>query len=319
MNPEIIVIGSLNHDLVLRVPLFPSVGETVFGDSLQTFSGGKGANQAYAAAKLGARVAMVGQVGNDPAGEAQISNLSSVGVDTANIMRDPRAPTGAAVIALEQNGENRIIVVPGANSSFSPEKLVPSETLLRFSHVVLLQFEIPFLTVMKAIELAKAGGSRVILDPAPAPVQGLPDELFPQVDYLTPNLSELARLSGTALNDESPSDAIVSAAHRLLARGVRKILAKSGSRGVIIISEDAVDTIDAFNVAAVDSTAAGDCFNAAFAVALVRGKSEHDAATFAAAAAACSVTRIGAQASMPTLVEVEALMRSQPRHQNAPR
>jgi ribokinase len=301
-EPEIVVIGSLNRDLVVRVEKFPGRGETVPGMSLETFCGGKGANQAYAAAKLGGRVAMAGAVGNDDAGKAQIANLKSVQVDITCIGRADGIPTGTAIIALEESGENRIMVIPGANGGFTPDKL-PLQ-LLRSCRVVLLQLEVPPPTVEKAIEEAAAAGVRIILDPAPAPDSPFSARLLARVDYLTPNLSELAKLSRAPLRDDSPLELIAVAARSLCSRTV---VVKLGPRGALIARREGFEHVPAFNVVARDTTAAGDCFNGAFAVALVEGKSEREAALFANAAAAYSVTRIGAQASMPDMSEVQAL------------
>ena len=252
---------------------------------------------------------MIGQVGKDSAGDAQISNLAEVGVDTTNIARDPFLPTGTAFIGVECTGQNRIVVIPGANGSFQPERLAVHDSVLKSSRIALFQLEIPLATVTKAIEYARAGGALVILDPAPAPDHPLRPDLLAQVDYLTPNLSELAILTGRPLHDDSPVEEIVVAARTL---GARAVLAKMGERGVLIVTADKSEHVPAFKVAPVDTTAAGDCFNAAFAIALTQGKTERDAAIFANAAAACSVTRIGAQPSMPTIAEVQRLIRAQP-------
>jgi len=303
---KIVVAGSLNMDLVAGVREFPAAGETVLGEDFRTFAGGKGANQAYAAARLGAHVAMLGQVGNDAAGEAQIRNLASVGVDTDSIGRDPDRPSGTAIIAVDAAKENRIIVIPGANGTFTPERLEKSRELLTGAALVLLQLEIPLDTVLAAARRARDGGARVMLDPAPA--RPLPAELVERVDYLTPNLGELATLTGTRLGADSPIGDIIAAARDLCARGARKVIVKLGGRGALLVSRDEYHPWPAFQVEAVDTTAAGDCFNAAFAVALVEGRSEIEAGVFASAAAACSVTRPGAQASMPSREEVEALV-----------
>lgn len=313
MKAEIVVVGSLNNDLVVGVSQFPGPGETLPGHSLQTFCGGKGANQAYAAAKLGGPVAMIGQVGNDAAGQAQIANLAAAGAETKHILVDSEAPTGTAVIAVERNGQNRIVIIHGANGSFGPEKLAGSEELLRSCRIALFQLEIPPATVLRAVEVARSGSATIILDPAPAPRDGLNDELLSKIDYLTPNSTELGALANAKLTDESAEDQVIRASRHLIERGVRKVLAKLGGRGTIIVTESSAEHVPGFAVTAVDTTAAGDCFNAAFAVALLQGKSDRDAALFANAAAACSVTKHGAQPSMPALAEVESLLRAQNR------
>ena len=305
--PEIVVAGSLNLDIVATVERFPAAGETVAGEDLRTFPGGKGANQAYAAARLGARVAMVGRVGNDAAGETLIESLVSASVDTVGIGRDPDRPTGTAIIAVDVGRENRIIVIPGANGAFTPERLERNRELLARAAIVLLQLEIPLDTVLAAARWAREGGARVMLDPAPA--CPLPAGLEPRVDYLTPNLGELAALTGAELTGESPLPDIIDAARVLGTGGARKVIVKLGERGALLVSHDEHHLWPAFPAEPVDTTAAGDCFNAAFAAGLVSGRSEIEAGVFACAAAAISVTRKGAQASMPSRDEVEALLK----------
>lgn len=306
MREQIVVVGSLNQDIVLNLRRFPQLGETVTGASLRTFCGGKGANQAFAASRLGGRVAMVGQIGNDVAGDAQLQSLRAVGVNVEHVARIEHESTGTAVIAVEEGGENRIIVVPGANGSFSAAAFEASKPLLAEAGALLIQLEVPLATVARAIEIAHQGGACVILDPAPA--QDLSDTLLSQVDYLAPNLSELAHLSGDLLTHDSDEGRIVAAARKLCARGVGSVIAKLGSRGVILVSVQDSQVVPGFPVTAIDSTGAGDCFLGAFAAALMRGESERDACRFAAAAAAIAVTRAGAQASIPDFDEVQRLL-----------
>ena len=313
MSDHIVVVGSLNQDLVLGLRRFPDLGETVTGRSLRTFCGGKGANQAFAAAKLGGRVSMVGQIGADAAGDAQLQSLRAVGVNVEHIVRIKNESTGMAVIAVEDGGENRIIVVPGANGSFTAAALAPSKLLLAEAGVLLVQLEVPLTTVTRAIEIAHQGGACVILDPAPA--QDIPDSVLSQVNYVTPNLSELASLSGDRLVHDSDEGAIVAAARKLCARGVRTVIAKLGSRGLILVSARDFQFIQTLQVTAIDSTGAGDCFLGAFAAALMRGESELLACRFAAAAAAIAVTRHGAQASVPELAEVQQLLAANKAHE----
>lgn len=303
-NADIVVVGSLNADLVASVARFPNAGETVAGERFETFCGGKGANQAFAAGRLGASVAMIGQVGADSFGDRQLENLASVGVQTNSILRDPDQPTGTAIIEVEQRGENRIIVIPGANGSFTSERLARSANVIRRAKWVLLQLEIPSATVGEAIRIAGEGGARVILDPAPA--FALPEEWLCRVHYLTPNLSELALLTGVPLNEESDLTLIARTARRLCARGVERVIAKLGARGALLVTEEDEIHWPVPQVNPVDTTAAGDCFNGAFAAELACGKTETEAAAFAVAAAALSVTRPGAQASMPGRVEVKS-------------
>lgn len=313
---RIVVVGSLNSDLVAFLDEFPGPGETVTGHDFKTFPGGKGANQAYAAARLGAATAMIGQVGQDAAGDIQIRNLQQAGVETSHVCRHESAPTGTAIIGVDRARQNRIVVIPGANGAFTPAHLEPCATLLGEADFVLLQLEIPMETVIAAARLAKAGRAQVVLDPAPA--APLPAELWGQVDYLTPNVSELATLAGIALQEAS-DDAITDAARTLCWRGVPRVIAKLGERGAMLVSSDEVQHWPAFPVTPVDTTAAGDCFNAAFAAALLDAapagnaraftSADHArAGRFACAAAAIAVTRPGAQPGMPTRDEVEALL-----------
>ncbi len=308
MRDQIIILGSLNQDLVVNLRRFPEPGQTVTGQSMQTFCGGKGANQAFAVGRLGGRAIMIGQVGDDAAGQAQIQSLSSAGVNVDHLRRIPSQCTGTAVIAVDASGENRIIIVPGANGSFSPDAVEPCAGLIAGAAALLVQLEVPLETVARAIAIARAGGARIILDPAPAPTQALPDAILSGLDYLTPNLTELACLTGDSLSEDADEARIVTSARKLCARGVRTVIAKLGSRGAIVVSAQAFEPVPAFRVSPVDTTAAGDCFNGAFATALVSGASELNACRFAAAAAAVSVTRAGAQAGMPSRDEVRSMM-----------
>ena len=294
---RIVVIGSLNADFVIRLQRFPGPGETVAGRDFKVFCGGKGANQACGAARLGGEVSMIGQVGNDAHGDLLIENLAAAGVDVTHIFRAADVSTGVAAITINAEGENQIVVVPGANGSFGEEQLQRSRELIASAGIVLLQLEI-------AARLAKAAGALVILDPAPA--QQLPEDLLGSVDYLTPNESELGILTGTAAEGFSPAVAAQKAGE-LRKRGVRKVLVKMGAQGALLVDGQQETFWRALPVSAVDTTAAGDAFNAAFAYALASGQSELDAGRFATAAAAYSVTRAGAQPSMPTRAEVESL------------
>lgn len=303
VQPEIVVVGSLNTDLVATVERFPEAGETLPGSDFKVYCGGKGANQAYAAGRLGGNVAMIGLVGNDPFGAAQIENLASVGVQTGAVQRDPDQPTGTAVIGVEASGENRIIYVPGANGAFGPDRLRSSLELLGRAKLILLQLEIPLETVGEAIRIGKAGGARIVLDPAPA--ARIPDEWFTSIDFLTPNLGELRLLTGASLAHGTPLDNIVETARALCERGVAQVIVKLGAQGAVGVTLDGYQHWHACDVQAVDTTAAGDCFNAAFSVELAAGRSEREAGSFAVSAASVSVTRKGAQSAMPTRGEVE--------------
>lgn len=302
MSSRIVVVGSLNADFVINVEKFPTLGQTVTGRSFQIFPGGKGANQAYAAAKLGGRVSMVGQVGNDAHANCLRDNLISVGVDVSHVERDSQISSGIASILIDQNGGNQIVVVPGANGKLTPDRLQRSRDLIASARVVLLQLEIPIETVEATARIAKDAGAIVILDPAPA--RELSDAVLKCVDYTTPNETELTELAGLS-NCELTKSKASELAHLLRVRGANKIIVKMGARGAMLVGDGLEHFWPAMSVKAVDTTAAGDAFNAAFAVALAEGKSEIEAGQFATIAAACSVTRPGAQTSMPTRTEVE--------------
>jgi ribokinase len=318
MSAQIVVVGSLNADYVINLPRFPLPGETVTGSNFDIYPGGKGANQAFAAARLGGRVSMVGQVGNDSHADELKGNLESAGVDTTYLQRDANVASGIALISIDSEGQNQVIVVPGANGTFSAERLSSSQELIAGARVVLLQLEIPMETVLAAARYAKRGmrgrGMRdkeaiVVLDPAPA--QDIPDELLTLVDYITPNETELAMLNDVAGEGSFHRDEASHMARRLLARGAKRVIVKLGSQGVLLVGEDYEHFWPPVPVVAVDTTAAGDAFNAALAVALAAGKSEVEAGEFGAVAAAYSVTRKGAQPSMPTLQEIENLLREE--------
>jgi ribokinase len=281
-------------------------GETLIGRSFHVYPGGKGANQAYAAARLGGRVSMIGQVGDDEQGEWLRQNLASAGVDVSQVQGNSAVSSGVATITIDAAGRNQIIIVPGANGAFAPEQLHRSQSVLASAKWVLLQLEIPLETVHTAALVAKRAGARVILDPAPA--RRIPDELLACVDYVTPNETELAILTETPPSDLDRAEAS-ERAQLLRKRGARKVLVKMGAQGALLLGEGSDCFWPALPVQTVDTTAAGDTFNAAFAVALAEGVTELEAGRFAAAAAACSVTHPGAQPSMPARDEVEELLR----------
>ena len=307
MRAHLVVVGSLNADFVIRVSRYPIPGETIVGSEFNLFPGGKGANQAYAAARLGGRVSMVGQVGRDAQASWLKQNLASIGVDVTQVGTDPDVSSGVATITIDGAGQNQIIIVPGSNGTFTIPRLEVSRDRLATASHLLLQLEIPLATVEAAARLGRQAGSVVILDPAPA--RALPDSLLAGVDYITPNESELALLTEAPLGALTRSDAS-ALARRLLQRGARRVIVKMGAQGALLVTKDQDLFWPAIPVQAVDSTAAGDAFNGAFAVALARGDTEREAGLYACAAAAVSVTRPGAQPSMPTHADVEALRRA---------
>jgi ribokinase len=299
---SIAVVGSLNVDHVLSVERFPQPGETLVASNYETFAGGKGANQAYAAARLGASVHMIGQVGNDVYATWLRDGLAMMAVDVSGVSEDESVPTGMAMITVARGGQNQIVLLAGANATFSPPRLESRHAQLRRCGVLLLQLEIPLATVQTAAAFAHQAGSVVVLDPAPA--ASLPSDVLTCVDYLTPNESELAHLCGWKPSETLTLDEARAGAARLLQRGAHRVLVKMGARGALLCDGQHEWFQRPFEVKAVDTTAAGDAFNAAFAVALASRAREAEAMRYAAAAAALSVTKAGAQASMPHRAEV---------------
>jgi ribokinase len=306
MPKPIVVVGSINLDLVAGADHIPVPGETIIGSTFKTFYGGKGANQAVAAAKLGHPVSMVGNIGDDVFGPQLRRALESAGVQTTFVQTVPGA-SGVALITTAANGENNIVVVPGANGSLSPQSLEEAGSLLRDAGFLLAQLEIPTETVEYLAEFAERHSIPLMLDPAPA--RDLPAHLLRKVTWLTPNESETTALvkSSRELQDDTNA---MAAADELLTTGARNVLLKLGSRGCLIAERGRpMQVVPAFQVHAVDTTAAGDAFNAAFAVRLLHGHDTHSSARFACAVAAISVSRHGAQPSMPTAEEVESFLR----------
>lgn len=302
--PKVVVVGSTNTDMTVRVPRIPAPGETVLGHGFQITAGGKGANQAVAAARAGGTVVFVTALGADDLGERAVQNLAAEGIDVQLVRRTPDAPSGVALIFVDAAGENSIAVASGANRELRPEHVDPLARIIEAEDVLLLQLEIPLATVEAATRVAANRGARVILNPAPA--QPLPDSLFRTVSLLTPNEREVEQLTGVGASDEL---SLRRAAAALRARGVRDVLITLGGRGVFVSAVDVSKMVPAFGVDAVDSTAAGDVFNGALAVALMERRALPEAVSFASAAAAISVTRRGAQTSAPHRAEIEALLR----------
>lgn len=303
MRPLVTVVGSLNTDLVIRAPRLPSPGETVSGGEFATFPGGKGANQAVAAARLGAAVAMVGSVGGDDFGRRLADGLRSDGIDVTHVRVDTEEASGTALITVDPEGQNTIVVAPGANWRLTPEDVAAAETLIARSSIVLLQLEVPMDAVLAAARLAHGHGVRVVLDPAPAPRPPLPRELFRLIDVVNPNEGEALALSGVTVTDEQAAG--VAAVH-LLEDGARAVVIKLGARGAFLHDGTRGRMVPGIRVDAVDTTAAGDAFAGALAVGLAEGKDLFAAVRFANTAGALSVTRRGAQPSMPSRAEVDA-------------
>jgi ribokinase len=301
---NVVVIGSANMDLVATAPHIPVPGETIIGTAFRTVHGGKGANQALAAARLGESTAFVGCVGEDDFGRSLRQGLLDAGVNCGHLRSRAGISTGVALIVVSDAGENAICVAPGANACLCPDDLRAATPLIRSAAVCVLQLEIAIETALAAIEIARRHRVRVILDPAPAPAN--PPAALLNVDVLTPNESEAARLLGGALPAGEPR-AIASA---LRERGARTVVLKRGSRGAFLLSEEGDATVPAPRVDVVDTTGAGDAFTAGLAVAMARGQSPIEATRYAVAAGALACTRFGAAPSMPTQSAVDALLRS---------
>lgn len=305
MLKPIVVVGSINLDLVVRADHIPRPGETIIGSDFQTFYGGKGANQAVAAAKLGHPTFMVGNVGDNSFGPQLRQALEAVGVKTEAVKTVPGS-SGVALITIGAGGENNIVVVPGANAVLTPEQLEDAAPVLRQAGFILAQLEIPLDTVEYLAGFAAKNRIPLMLDPAPA--RDLAASLLKNVSWLTPNESETEILVKADVHGNDQAS-VSAAAEQLLAAGPQHVLLKLGAHGCLIAERgQPKQLIPAFPINAVDSTAAGDAFNAAFAVGLLRGESPSEAARFACAVAAISVSRHGAQPSMPTLEEVEAFL-----------
>jgi len=306
VRPKIVVVGSANRDLIVKTKRIPSPGETVSGGAFLTAPGGKGANQAVAAARLGADVWFVGCVGKDSYGDMLLDELSSDGINVDYVRRDESVATGIAMIAVDSHGQNAIVVAPGANHRVSTADVQSAHNAISAADVVIVQLEIPLETVAAAIDAARACGVKVVLNPAPMPEgRPLPDSMLAKVDVLVPNEHEAAQMLGF-----EPTRALdwTDAAIRMLAKSSGTVVITLGEAGCVLADRDGVRAIHAIPVRAIDSTAAGDCFTGAFAVAIAEGSSADDAALFASAAAAISVTRIGAQPSLPDRAEVTQLL-----------
>ena len=304
MRP-IIVIGSLNMDLVVQAERTPLAGETLAARTFTTIPGGKGANQAVAAARLasGGAVRMVGRVGEDAFGAQLTHNLAAEGIDTAEVRQLPGVSTGVALIIVEPSGENRILIVAGANGQLPPADIAALDGLIASAGLVLLQFEVPMPTVERAIQAANAHNVPVLLNPAPA--YPLPAAALAGVDILVLNEVEAQMLTGLPVSDEHSA---LNAARRLLAGRTRLVVVTLGTKGALALAPDAALHVPAFAVQAVDSTAAGDAFIGALAAMLNDGKGLEESVTFASAAGALAVTRVGAQSSIPNRQEVNTFL-----------
>jgi len=304
---RILVVGSSNTDMIVRLGRLPGPGETVINGRFATAPGGKGANQAVGAARAGGKVTFVGRMGADDFGAAALANLQRDGIDVRHVVRDPRAPSGVAFICVAHGGENLIAVASGANERLSAADVRRAARAFQAVDVVLVQLETPLASVRAAAALAARARVPLILNPAPA--RELPDRLLRQVAILTPNEHEAELLTGIKVDGPEPA---ARAAAALRARGAGTVIVTLGARGVYVADGRVEHLVPGFPVKAVDTTAAGDIFNGALAVALGEGRGLFEAVSFAQAAAAISVTRAGAQPSAPRRAEIERLLRQAP-------
>jgi ribokinase len=303
MSAKIAVVGSLNMDLVVYTSRHPRIGETILGDRFFANPGGKGANQAVAARRLGAPVMMIGKVGADQFGEQLLASLQANGVDTGGVQCDRDLPTGMALITIDAHGDNSIVVIPGSNMGLSPQDMEEASDRLAKAKLLLLQLEIPVATNLRAAQIAKAHGAKVILNPAPA--QELPSDLLDLIDVLVLNESECAILSGLEVDGETN---LMRAARSLKEEITGEVVLTMGAQGAVWVGESETLHLPAFAVEAIDTTAAGDAFIGGMAVAMLENRSMAEAVRLGNAAGALTVTQKGAQASLPDRQRCEELL-----------
>ncbi|WP_395950120.1 ribokinase [Aeromonas mytilicola subsp. aquatica] len=303
---RLVVLGSVNADHVLRVPHFPRPGETLTGHSYQVVPGGKGANQAVAAARLGAAVSFIARIGDDAIGQQMKTGFANDGIDVSAVELDDKLPTGIAIIYVSDEGENSIGLSTEANGALDTAMVKRHEAMIAGAHTLLLQLEVPLDSVFEAARLARAHGTRVVLNPAPA--QPLSADLLALVDLITPNQTEAELLTGVKVSDEASAAQASARFHQM---GIADVMITLGSQGVYCSNAKQQALIPGFRVEAVDTTAAGDTFNGALLAAELAGADFHSAVRFAHGAAALSVTRFGAQSSIPGKQEVDTFLQSQ--------
>lgn len=303
---KLVVLGSVNADHVLQVPRFPRPGETLHGRNYQVIPGGKGANQAVAAARLKADIGFIACVGDDAFGLEIRESFARDGMCIDNVRVEPSCPTGIAMIQVSAEGENTICIAPEANSHLGERMVAAYHESIEQADYLLMQLETPLEGVVKAAALAKQANTQVILNPAPA--RELPHELLANIDIITPNETEAEVLTGIAVTDEASAAQAAKALHAL---GIKVVMITLGAKGVWVSDDNEGRTVTGFRVQAVDTTAAGDTFNGAFVTALLEERSLDDSIRFAHAAAAISVTRFGAQTSIPGRDAVDEFLRSQ--------
>ena len=302
-RPRVAVVGSFMMDLVVQCNHLPLGGQTVVGQDFVTFVGGKGSNQAIAAARLGADVSMIGRLGADGFGDELLKNLSAEGINSQFVVRDTDMGTGVAMITVDKNGNNTIVAVPKANMSLNPDNIDQAESAIAVADILLLQLEVSLLAVQRAAEIAKANGVPVLLNPAPA--HQIPVELMNLVDIIVPNETETEFLTGCRLTD---METIKSAARHLQAESAPTVILTLGDQGALLATAEDIQLVPSYSVKAVDATAAGDAFCGTLAVSVARGDSWESAVNFANAAGALTVTKLGAAPSIPTREQVIELI-----------
>jgi len=300
---NVVVVGSSNTDMIIKMTRIPKPGETVLGGKFFTAAGGKGANQAVAAARAGGNVTFIARLGDDSLGRQAVNGFIKDKINTDYILFDKTAPSGVALIFVAQDGENSIAVASGANANLSPSDILKAKTAIASADVLVMQLETPLETVKKAASIAAAKGVKVILNPAPG--QTLDKNILQYISVLTPNESEAEILTGIRVAN---TENAVSAANTLMEKGVQTVIITMGPKGAFVASDSFTGLVEGFKVKAIDTTAAGDVFNGALSVALAEGRPLNDAVLFANAAAALSVTKLGAQPSAPARKDIDKFL-----------
>ncbi|GHT15390.1 ribokinase [Planctomycetales bacterium] len=302
-TPKVTVVGSAGVDMVIKAKRFPAPGETITGGTFMQGAGGKGANQAVAAARLGAEVTFVARVGADVFGKQLIDTYQQEGIKTDHIIQDATESTAIALILVDEHGENLISVASGANMHLSGDDVLQAEAILAESDIIVSQLETPLETLLSVGELARKHGVPLILDPAPAPDKPLPQELLAHLSYIKPNETEASRLTGIDVVDAASAE---KAARILLEQGAKNVIVTLGTKGSLLLTRNgSAELVPAISVQAMDTTGAGDAYSGAFAVAIAQGRTFIEAARFATLAASISVTRLGTQPSLPYLHELQ--------------
>lgn len=303
---RIAVIGSINTDMVVRSTEIPKPGQTLMGHSFITTGGGKGANQAVAAARLGGEVSLIARIGADAFGEISLENFKKEKINTAHVYTDQNAPSGIAIIVVDDKGENVIVVAPGANTLLNEDDIQKAEDTIKNADIVLLQLEIPMNTVAEGVNLAKKYKRTVILNPAPA--SAIPEDILQQIDIITPNQTEALSLTGITITNVTSAQQACDILHD---KGISTVIITMGEQGAYLSSGNDKQMVAGYNAGkAIDTVAAGDTFCGGLAIAIAEGKSLYEAIQFANAAAALSVTKAGAQASIPNREEVTNLLKA---------